>query len=87
MHYIVTTLHILFPVPDGAPVNVTVEVKSSTTIFISWQPPEKLKQNGIITSYNVEINSSIVSVPTRKRNLSADSTNVTVTGIMYFYYR
>ncbi len=57
--------------------NVTVKPQSSSSIVISWQPPEVLKQNGIISSYDVEINSTLMS---RKYRFLANTTNITVTG-------
>ena len=69
--------------PTGAPTNVTVQVESSTGIFISWRPPEKLKQNGIITNYNVEIHPTTVSTQLRKYRISSDSTSVMITGKLY----
>ena len=70
----------LYAAPSGAPLNVTVVVQSSTSILISWQPPETLEQNGVISSYDVEINSTKVSVQPRKYRFLANTTNVTVTG-------
>ena len=67
----------LYAAPSGAPLNVTVKAQSSSSILISWQPPEALKQNGIISSYDVEINSTLMS---RKYRFLANTTNVTVTG-------
>ena len=66
-----------YAAPSGAPVNVTVKAQSSSSILISWQPPEVLQQNGIISSYDVEINSTLMS---RKYRFLANTTNITVTG-------
>ena len=71
---------VLFPAPSGAPLNVTVTAQSSTAILISWQPPETLKQNGIIASYDVEVNSTDPSVNPRRYRFLANTTYVTVTG-------
>lgn len=67
-------------VPTGVPVNVTIEVKSSTEILVSWLPPEQLKQNGMITSYYIEINSTLVSIQSRTEYLPANTTSVLITG-------
>ena len=66
-----------YAAPSGAPVNITVKAQSSSSILISWQPPDVLQQNGIISSYDVEINSTLMS---RKYRFLANTTNVTVTG-------
>lgn len=39
--------------PSGPPTEVEVEVTSSTSITLSWQPPHLLHRNGIINSYQV----------------------------------
>ncbi|XP_065666598.1 phosphatidylinositol phosphatase PTPRQ isoform X2 [Hydra vulgaris] len=48
--------------PDGAPLNLKVISKSSTSIYLTWDPPELLLQNGIIESYNVTYNSSLTDL-------------------------
>jgi len=42
-------------VPSGAPTNVSVEVLSSNSIFITWQPPEPSQQNGVINGYTIRL--------------------------------
>ena len=69
-----------YTAPNGTPLNITVIVQSSSSILISWQPPQILQQNGIISSYNVEINSTDTSVKPRKYRFPANTTNITVTG-------
>ena len=66
--------------PSGPPVNVTVEAESSTSLFISWQPPETLKQNGIITSYGIEIRQSDPVSQLHTYNATADTMSIRVTG-------
>ena len=78
--------HIIFTAPSGVPLNVTVEVESSTRILISWQPPEELKQNGNITSYKVQINSTVPSIQPHSRYLSTDNTSISVTGNLQWLY-
>ena len=68
-------------VPSGPPINVTVEAESSTSLFISWQPPEMLKQNGIITSYRIDVNSVINPLQLRTYNTTSDTMSFNVTGI------
>ena len=42
---------IQFLAPEGPPLNVTVTAESSSSLSVTWQPPEKDKRNGIIDSY------------------------------------
>ena len=70
----------IYTAPSGAPLNVTVKAQSSTSILISWQPPETLKQNGIISSYDIEINSTDASLNPRKYSFPANTTSATLTG-------
>ena len=58
--------------PTGAPLNVRVEIESSSSVFVSWQPPEQLEINGIITNYRVVIASASES---KQYDLSANSTS------------
>ena len=67
-------------VPSGPPVNVTVEAESSTSIFISWQPPETLKQNGIITTYRIYVNPVITPSQLYTYNITSDATSFNITG-------
>jgi len=41
--------------PSGSPTNVMIEVLSSTSVFIKWQPPEPLLSNGVITKYTLSV--------------------------------
>ena len=74
------TINFFLPVPSGPPVNVTVEAESSTDIFIAWQPPENLKQNGIIVGYKIQINPGDGTSLIREHSVTADVTNLSVTG-------
>ena len=42
-------------VPSGAPQNVSVIVKSTSTARISWSPPTYIDRNGIIVNYTLRI--------------------------------
>ena len=66
--------------PSGAPLNITAIAQSSSSILISWQPPQILEQNGIISSYDVEINSTDRLIKPRKYRFPANTTNIIVTG-------
>jgi len=43
-----------FPVPDGAPVGITVTNVSSHALLVEWSPP--YVPNGVITAYTIYIN-------------------------------
>lgn len=45
--------------PTGAPLSVKVDSRTPDSIQISWKPPEQSRQNGIITSYMLRMNSSM----------------------------
>ena len=40
-------------VPSGAPLNLTANPVSSTSILITWEPPPIYLQNGVIRQYNI----------------------------------
>ncbi len=37
--------------PSGPPLNIKTTLRSVSSLFLTWDPPEKTKQNGIIISY------------------------------------
>ena len=39
--------------PAGSPVSVVVEVQSSTSVIIKWEPLELTLRNGVIIRYNL----------------------------------
>ncbi|XP_068191421.1 netrin receptor DCC [Antennarius striatus] len=41
-------------VPSASPQNITLEVVLSRSIKVSWQPPPRSAQNGIITAYKIK---------------------------------
>ncbi|XP_059173619.1 neogenin-like isoform X2 [Physella acuta] len=42
-------------VPTDTPQNFTLELTSSTSVVVRWQPPPETKQNGIITGYKIRV--------------------------------
>ena len=40
-------------VPEGVPLNIDIVTDSSTSVRLSWDPPNSLIQNGRITSYRI----------------------------------
>lgn len=59
--------------PTGSPLNVNSKIRSSKSIQVNWEPPEGIKQNGIITSYVIQIMS-----PTERRKIISNVTNVDI---------
>ena len=60
--YYVPYLEVSFPIsslyivaPSGSPTGVIIEALSSTSVLITWGPPEILLRNGVITKYNLSI--------------------------------
>ena len=49
----ITDYSLDFSEPSGLPTDVSIDVVSSTSIALSWQPPVIHDLNGIITSYHV----------------------------------
>ena len=45
----------LFVAPSGPPTDVNVTALSSTSLLVTWQPPELLERNGIITAYQIHV--------------------------------
>lgn len=43
----------LIPVPSGAPTDIHAEARSSTELFVSWEPPERELWNGNLLGYYV----------------------------------
>ncbi|XP_046858701.1 receptor-type tyrosine-protein phosphatase F-like [Xenia sp. Carnegie-2017] len=40
-------------VPEGPPLNITISVISSSSLSVTWKPPDKSKRNGKIVNYTV----------------------------------
>ena len=48
---LISCVIISFSVPTGSPTNIQVRLLSSTSVIISWGPPDILHQNAPITGY------------------------------------
>ena len=46
---------LLYPGPSGTPENLHVEIQSSTSVTVTWDPPPTESQNGIITGYFINV--------------------------------
>ena len=69
-----------FPVvPLGTPVNITAIAVNSTAIQLSWSEVPAIKQNGIITQYEVVF----APLETFGGQIAATSMNITDTSILF----
>ena len=46
-------LFILILAPEGPPLNVSITAESSSSLSVTWKPPEEDKRNGKIVNYIV----------------------------------
>ena len=67
-------------VPSGSPRNVTVSVRNSRSISLSWDPPKLPEQNGILRQYIVTVSSG----STFTRMVSSSHTFLTIGGLRPF---
>ena len=63
--------------PAGPPLNVTILILLSTSLTLSWSPPELNLQNGIITGYFVHYHGLRVDLQERNFTLRSSLTNLT----------
>ena len=66
--------------PDGPPLNVSVTAESSSSLSVTWQPPEEKKRNGVIVNYTVCISHEVTTHcfkehTTHKKMLVIDNLN------------
>ena len=78
---IFTYIH-LFLVPSTPPVNLSVYSLNSTAIQAEWNAPELIDQNGVLTSYQVRYNGSVLDTTERVLNLSINTMFVILTGLL-----
>ena len=46
---------LLYLVPDGPPVNITITEVTPYSVTLQWNPPTPDKQNGVIVSYVINV--------------------------------
>ena len=68
--------------PDGAPENVTGSATSSTSIKITWDPPERNLQNGYIVQYRVTVTETETGTVSK---WNVTDTSLTVTSLHPYY--
>ena len=72
-----------FLVPSSPPTSVASSVLSSSTVQLSWSPPDPTGQNGIITSYTVIVSNTATS-ETITYTTNANTTSLLVSGLSAF---
>ena len=63
--------------PTGPPLQCTILILLSTSLTLSWSPPELKLQNGIITGYLVHYHGLLVDVQERNFTIRSCLTNLT----------
>ena len=61
---------------------MTVYSLNSTAIQAEWNAPELIDQNGVLTSYQVRYNGSVLDTTERVLNLSINTMSVILTGLL-----
>ena len=72
----------LFIVPDGPPLSLNASSNSITSITISWEPPAKALQNGIITLYIVRSTTNSSQPMLERPFVLNDGTHATLSGLL-----
>ena len=75
-------IHLYPLVPSTPPINFTVNSLNSTAIQAEWNPPELIDQNGVLTSYQVGYNGSVLDTTERSLNLSINMMSVILTQLL-----
>ena len=71
----------LFLVPDGPPLNLNASSDSATSIIISWDPPAKHLQNGIIMQYIVRRTTNTFQPLFERPFVLSDGTQAVLSGL------
>ena len=74
----------VFAVPSGTPTNVRVAAISSTSIRLTWEPPQPEDQNGVIQAYNITITEVLTGRMMYFREGGMDST--LIVNFLHPYY-
>ena len=61
---------------------MTVYSLNSTAIQAEWNAPELINRNGVLTSYQVRYNGSVLDTTERVLNLSINTMSVILTGLL-----
>jgi hypothetical protein len=69
-------------IPLGTPTNMSIQLLSSESLFVSWLPPPVEMQNGIIQSYSVSVQTTAVENATV---LTSKWLNITIESLHPYY--
>jgi hypothetical protein len=69
--------------PDGSPQNVMIQIQSSTSVIIKWEPPELTAQNGVITKYNLIV-TFVSNRTTQMYSVPANVLSIRVEGVQKY---
>ena len=69
---------ISFSAPASPPTNITGRAVDSTTIVLTWSPPQPRYQNGIIRNYTISVNEQNTG---RQFSLVSDDTHETLSSL------
>ena len=67
-------------VPEGSPTNVAIDVLSSSSVILKWEPPELADRNGIIIKYYINVTFS--GNNTVQRYSVPDTSTIIIEGIV-----
>ena len=70
--------------PSSPPLNTSAEALSPTTLSITWQPPAPEGQNGVITSYTVQLTEQPTNT-TFTHQRSGSHTEILISGLHPYY--
>ena len=76
--------NIIFAAPDEAPDITESMSPTSTSLYISWNPPSAEKQNGILTDYVVCYTDNDELAVDMWQKTSTPTTNITLTDLSIF---
>ena len=68
-------------VPSEGPRNVEVQVLSSHSVLVTWQPPRLSEQNGVIAGYSVQL-TALQSGNIEVYNLSRTASSQQIEGML-----
>ena len=68
-------------VPSGPPLNIVAVNTSSTSLWVTWEPPQATERNGIIISYTVTYTSSGASA---EMSEATSNTEISLEGLNIF---
>lgn len=79
MHYYYNNFSTTITEPSGAPKSIQIQVLSSTSIAVYWDPPDALDQNGVITGYLISVTDVLLNVE-NTFNITVDQRHFIIDG-------